>query len=54
MSLLLQDVIVTLFSVGAAAMVAQRVFGVFRPQRTKTPCATCTTCTPSPTPPRHE
>ena len=52
MSLLIQDSLVTLISVGAAALLIQRVFSIVRPRAVSRQCAACSHCVPSAASPR--
>ena len=49
MTLVWQDIVVTLVSAGAAAMLVQRVVGLVRPRRRTTPsCDACDRCASGP------
>jgi len=52
MTLLLQDVFVTLFSIAAAATLATRLFGFVRPKKGDAACDRCATCPSSRVPSR--
>ena len=44
MSLFLQDGLVTLLSIGAAAVLVQRIFTVIKPRPINRPCTGCSHC----------
>jgi hypothetical protein len=48
MTLLLQDVIVTLLSAGALALLVWRVVGVLTPASGSPACGSCSSCAPQP------
>ena len=52
MSLMLQDILVTLFSVGAAATLVTRLVTLVRPRSGRSACGNCNTCPPSAKPPQ--
>ena len=52
MSLLIQDGLVTLLTLGAAAMLVQRVFNVVRPRPVQRQCAGCNHCPAPAAPPQ--
>jgi hypothetical protein len=49
MSLLFQDIIVTLFSLGAAATLLTRLATLVRPRSGRSACDNCNACAPPPT-----
>jgi hypothetical protein len=53
MSLMLQDIIVTIFSIGAAATLVTRLVTLVRPRNGRSACANCNACAPSTTPKRQ-
>jgi hypothetical protein len=48
MTLLVQDVLVTLLAAGAFALLVQRVAGVVRPRSGPPACGSCASCAPRP------
>jgi hypothetical protein len=53
MSLMIQDIIVTVFSLGAAATLVTRLVALVRPGHGRSACDTCGACaTPAPGPRR--
>jgi hypothetical protein len=54
MSVLLQDVVVTIVGLGAVATLVRHVFSIVRPRSAAAQCGACTACPSSQNVARHE